>query len=174
MSEGAPTHARSEIQWGLACLALAIFVTVFSCAPNHPIGETPTKTAPVEPHTAPPPPPPPTVKEQPSERRTPSPEPLPLEGSGHVVWAEGFKGLFIAGLDGGLYYPYSAPTMKRVQRTLTDRGLYNGPVNGILDRPTMLAIYAFQQANRNLLMCGVPTPRTRKLLEQGSHTDVVS
>jgi hypothetical protein len=95
-----------------------------------------------------------------------------MEGSGKTVWAKGFGGLFIAGLDGGLYYPYSARTIERVQRILTDRGLYSGPINGILDLPTMRAIYAFQEANRNLLMCGIPTPRTRKMLEQGSHTDV--
>jgi hypothetical protein len=44
-------------------------------------------------------------------------------------------------------------------------------MNGILDPPTMKSIYAFQEANR-LQRCGVPTPRTRKVLEQGSHTDV--
>jgi hypothetical protein len=47
-------------------------------------------------------------------------------------------------------------------------------INGILDTPTMKAIYTFQQANHNLQVCGVPTPRTRKMLEQGSHTDLAS
>jgi isopenicillin N synthase-like dioxygenase len=36
----------------------------------------------------------------------------------------------------------------------------------------MKALYAFQEANHNLQLCGVPTPRTRKMLAQGSHTDV--
>jgi hypothetical protein len=44
-------------------------------------------------------------------------------------------------------------------------------MNGNLDWPTMMSIYAFQEAN-NLQRCGVPTPRTRKMLEQGSHTDL--
>jgi hypothetical protein len=44
-------------------------------------------------------------------------------------------------------------------------------MNGILDSTTMKSIYAFQQAN-HLQRCGVPTPHTRKMLEQGSHTDL--
>ena len=77
----------------------------------------------------------------------------------------------IRGLDGLLYEPYKAVTIERTQRALRDRGLYSGPINGILDPPTMQAIYAFQKASYNLQMCGVPTPRTRMMLEQGSHTD---
>jgi hypothetical protein len=46
-----------------------------------------------------------------------------------------------------------------------------GPINGVLDGPTMRAIYAFQEAN-HLQLCGVPTPHTRKMLAQGSHTDL--
>ena len=93
------------------------------------------------------------------------------EGTGQIPWAEGYKGLFIEGLDGGLYPPYNPGTIERVQRALTERGLYSGPVNGILDVPTMKAIYSFQKATHVLQVCGVPTPRTRKMLEQGSHTD---
>jgi hypothetical protein len=77
----------------------------------------------------------------------------------------------ITGLDGGLYEPYRPGTIERVQRALIARELYRGPVNGILDEPTIKAIYAFQKMTRTLQVCGVPTPRTRKLLEQGSHTD---
>ena len=91
-----------------------------------------------------------------------------------MVWARGLAGYFIAGMDGGLYEPYRAATIERVQQSLRDRGLYAGPINGILDTPTMKALFAFQQANHNLQLCGIPTPRTRKLLEQGSHTDVTS
>jgi hypothetical protein len=80
-------------------------------------------------------------------------------------------GPFITGLDGALYIPYRPTTIQRVQKALTERGLYEGPINGILDWPTMKAIYAFQEAN-NLQRCGVPTPHTRKKLEQGSHTDL--
>jgi hypothetical protein len=76
----------------------------------------------------------------------------------------------IVGLDGELYEPYLPATIERVQVGLRTRGLYDGPVNGILDAPTMRAIYEFQEASYGLQRCGVPTPRTRRLLEQGSHT----
>jgi putative peptidoglycan binding protein len=90
-----------------------------------------------------------------------------------VAWATGFRGTFIVGLDGALYNPYRASTVQWVQQILTERGLYSGPANGILDTETMRAIYEFQRANGILQPCGVPTPLTRKLLEQGSHTDAV-
>jgi hypothetical protein len=93
------------------------------------------------------------------------------EGAGKIPWAEGYKGLFIEGLDGGLYPAYNPNTIQRVQQALVDRGLYTGPVNGILDLPTMRAIYSFQKATHVLQVSGIPTPRTRKMLEQGSHTD---
>jgi len=95
----------------------------------------------------------------------------PLEGSGVTVWARNYQGLFIAGLDGALYTPYRPATIQRVQKSLAERGLYAGPMNGILDEPTMKSIYEFQEAN-NLQRCGIPTPNTRKILEQGSHTDL--
>jgi len=106
-------------------------------------------------------------------RRSLPAESQPLEGSGVPVWAKDHQGLFIAGLDGALYMPYQPATIQRVQKSLAERGLYAGPVNGILDEPTMKSIYAFQEAN-NLQRCGVPTPNTRKMLEQGSHTDLTS
>jgi len=95
-----------------------------------------------------------------------------LPGSGLMVWARGLEGELIVGLDGQLYLPYSASTIMRVQSLMKNRGLYSGPLNGVLDAPTMESIYTFQEANYYMLRCGVPTPRTRKLLEQGSHTDV--
>jgi hypothetical protein len=79
--------------------------------------------------------------------------------------------LFIVGLDGALYLRYRPATIQNVQKSLQERGLYNGPMNGVLDGPTMKSIYAFQEAN-NLQRCGVPTPNTRKMLVQGSHTDL--
>src|SRR5262245_23152569 len=87
------------------------------------------------------------------------------------VSAQEFTGELITGLDGVLYEPYQPKTIERVQVALKARGLYEGPVNGVLDAPTMRAIYAFQKATGYLQVCGVPTPRTRKVLEQGSHTD---
>ena len=101
-------------------------------------------------------------------------EPHLLERSGVTVWAKEFQSQLIAGLDGALYEPYRQGTIERVQKALTVRGLYAGPVNGVLDRPTMKSIYAFQEANDNLQRCGVPTPHTRQMLMQGSHTDLSS
>jgi hypothetical protein len=104
-------------------------------------------------------------------------EPLPTdpelpEGSGVVLWSKEFWGYLIAGFDGGLYEPYRPAAIQRVQKTLRDRGLYMGPMNGILDLPTMKSIYAFQKATDILQRCGIPTPYTRQMLEQGSHTDL--
>jgi len=92
-------------------------------------------------------------------------------GAGETVWAKNFEGKLIAGMDGALYEPYRASTIESIQAALRTRGLYNGPLNGILDRPTMKAIYEFQQATYSLQVCGVPTPRTRMILTRGSHTD---
>jgi hypothetical protein len=86
------------------------------------------------------------------------------EPDSEKVWAEGFFG-------GGSYEPYRPKVIERIQRALKVRGLYGGAVNGVLDKPTMKAIYAFQRMAGTLQICGVPTPRTRRLLEQGSHTD---
>jgi hypothetical protein len=86
-----------------------------------------------------------------------------------VRWAEGFEGL-IRGLDGYLYEGYGTPAISRTQQTLRTRGLYNGPIDGVLDLETMRAIYAFQEASYGLSHSGIPTPRTRHLLDQGSHT----
>jgi len=102
------------------------------------------------------------------------PEAQLLEGSGETVWAPGFSGELIAGVDGELYEPYSSVAIKRIQRALRNRDLYPGLINGVLDAPTMNAIYRFQQAADSLQLCGVPTPRTRWILEQGSHTDPAS
>src|SRR5262249_26067037 len=96
-------------------------------------------------------------------------EPRLMEGSGITVWAKEFEGQLIEGLDGNLYEPYARATIDRVQKALTNRGLYEGPANGILDLPTMKSIFAFQKASYQLQHCGIPTPHTRKMLEQGSH-----
>src|SRR5215467_2344281 len=113
---------------------------------------------------------PPAQSLNPIERRLPA-EPQILEGSGVAIWAKGYEGPLIAGLDGSVYDAYRSSTIQLVQKALRERGLYGGPINGILDRPTMKSIFAFQEAN-NLQRCGVPTPHTRKMLEQGSHTDL--
>jgi hypothetical protein len=102
------------------------------------------------------------------------PEPQVLEDSGKILWAKGYEGILIAGFDEGVYEPYGHGVIERVQRALRNRGLYSGPVNGILDKPTMEALYTFQMASKILQRCGIPTPFTRKMLEQGSHTDPAS
>jgi hypothetical protein len=99
-------------------------------------------------------------------------EPQLVEDSGVVPWGKEFQGALIEGLDGALYEPYRPAAIQRVQKALTGRGLYAGPMNGILDLPTMRSIYSFQEATENLQRCGIPTPYTRKMLEQGSHTDL--
>ena len=105
-----------------------------------------------------------------SGSRMASPGPID-EGAGVTVWAKGYEGIAIAGLDGGIYDPYRPATIESVQRALVERGLYIGPINGVLDTPTMKSIYAFQEASGALQLSGVPTPGTRALLGQGSHTD---
>jgi peptidoglycan hydrolase-like protein with peptidoglycan-binding domain len=77
----------------------------------------------------------------------------------------------VVGLDGAFYESYRPATIERIQQALKNRGLYSGAINGSLDPGTMQAIYAFQKAHYNLQLNGIPTPRTRLMLEQGSHTD---
>jgi Putative peptidoglycan binding domain len=138
-------------------------IGITGCARSEPVQKS--VSLPIEKTTTPQPP-----RENPVGQSLPA-EPQLLEGTGGTVWAKEFPGNLIAGLDGDLYEPYKHKTIERVQKALGDRGLYAGPVNGILDRPTMKSIYAFQEANYNLQRCGVPTPHTRQMLAQGSHTD---
>ena len=159
---------------GMAYLILgaSLLIIIFGCAP--PQAALTTAAAPEpEPRSAQSPPTPVIHPREPNEHPTTTPQ-QQLEGSGKMVWAKGYRGQLIAGLDGALYEPYRAAIIKHVQQVLNERGLYPGPINGILDLPTMKAIYTFQEANHNLQMCGVPTPHTRKMLEQGSHTDLSS
>ena len=74
-----------------------------------------------------------------------------LEATAKNVW------LFFA----GPYEPYRPKAIERIQRALKARGLYDGSVNGVLDKPTMKAIYAFQRTAGTLQISGVPAPRTR-------------
>jgi Putative peptidoglycan binding domain len=163
--------ARSEICTSAACLLLVALIAICGCTRDQSMQKKPTEA--------------PQAQQQPEQTAPPSPQPRELnevstpgpqslEGSGEVAWAKAFRGQLIAGLDGELYEPYRSVTIERIQRAIKERGLYAGPINGILDTPTMKAIYTFQQANHNLQVCGVPTPRTRKMLEQGSHTDLAS
>jgi Putative peptidoglycan binding domain len=147
-------------------LAVALFVTL-GCSRSEPVQKV-TQTVTVEAPTLEP-------AAKPNEVSRPfTAEPPLLEGSGVTVWADEFHRMLIAGLDGGFYLPYKRTTIERVQRALRGRGLYMGPLNGVLDQPTMKSIYEFQEANANLQRCGVPTPNTRNMLEQGSHTDLTS
>ena len=77
----------------------------------------------------------------------------------------------IAGLDGASYEPYASAAVRSIQQALVARGLYDGPTHGILDALTMEAVSEFQKAHHGLHISGIPSPRTRLLLKQGSHTD---
>lgn len=169
-SFGLPQFRRAMV----ACVLVSVLIAITGCSRNQPSRQAAAKPAvkeqPSPPQlSAPTPPPPPSA---PVERVRP--EPQVLEDSGKIVWAKGYEGILIAGFDDGLYEPYAHAVIERVQRALRDRGLYGGPVNGVLDKPTMEALYAFQKANNNLQRCGIPTPYTRKMLVQGSHTDPAS
>jgi len=165
-------HGRSGIWTSAACFLLVALLMMFGCTRDRSAQKSPTALPRVE-HQPEQglPPAPPQPRKLPESPATP---PQALEGSGKTAWAKGFVGQLIAGLDGELYEPYRAVTIERIQRVIKDRGLYAGPINGILDMPTMKAIYTFQEATHTLQVCGVPTPRTRKMLEQGSHTDLSS
>jgi hypothetical protein len=168
---GAPLLYRLGARTRVVCLSAALFA-ITGCAVGEHKQEQPAKpptnqspplsAAPSEtPH-----------KSEQAEIQEAAPQ---LPGStGQTAWAQGFEGDLIMGLDGELYVAYNEATIKHVQSVMKNRGLYSGPVNGVLDPPTMESIYMFQEANEYMLRCGVPTPRTRKLLEQGSHTDVAS
>jgi peptidoglycan hydrolase-like protein with peptidoglycan-binding domain len=71
----------------------------------------------------------------------------------------------VKGFDGGLYLPYKPAIVRQTQQALEHRGLYPGPVNGILDETTMRATADFQKKNR-IHVSGVPTPATRRALEK--------
>jgi hypothetical protein len=135
-------------------LVLAL-VAILGCGSKEPVQKEAMETHVIEPQPLP----------------APEPEKVTDPGSGKMAWAEKFEGQLIAGLDGWLYLPYKSITIRRTQQALVDRGLYEGPVNGVLDPPTMRAIYTFQKVTHMLQPCGIPTPRTRRMLAQGSHTD---
>ena len=148
------------------CLFAVALIGILGCASTEPVQKS-TPPAVVEQQPAP-------QTTEPSPRSSPPPAAAPqlLVGSGVTAWAKEYEGQLIQGLDGNLYEPYGRPIIESVQKALGARGLYAGPLNGILDRLTMTSIFAYQNANNQLQRCGVPTPRTRKMLEQGSHTDL--
>jgi hypothetical protein len=161
-----PSGALSAIlRITAVCIFAVALMDILGCVQTEPAQKLLSLEV-VEPQTSPP------IAEPHQASPPPPDEPHFLEGSGVTVWAKEFEGQLIKGLDGNLYHPYGRSTIERVQKALGARGLYAGPVNGILDRPTMQSIFAFQKANYHLQHCGVPTPHTRKMLKQGSHTDL--
>jgi hypothetical protein len=171
---GAPLQYRFGAR-ARALFLSAVLIAISACI----AGERQQEQAPVQPSSVVPPERSLPVPETPPESPRKSEEAQIQEATpelpgttGQTRWAQGFEGVLIQGLDGGLYDAYNATTIKHVQSVMKKRGLYAGPLNGVLDPPTMESIYTFQEANPYLLRCGVPTPRTRQLLEQGSHTDV--
>jgi len=161
----------------VACVLVSVLIGITGCTRRQPSRQEATKPVVKEqryrPKTsAPSTPALPPVLSDPGGREKPQPQ--VLEDSGKILWAKGYEGILIAGFDDGLYVPYLNAVIERVQLDLRARGLYIGPVNGVLDKPTMESLYAFQNANKNLQRCGIPTPFTRRMLEQGSHTDPAS
>ena len=147
------------------CLLTVAVIGISGCSQTAPIQQPASPRVVEQPRPSPPP--------EPTQAGTPLPaEPDLLEGSGITAWAKEFKGQLIEGLDGNVYEPYGRPLIERVQKALGYRGLYKGPVNGVLDRPTMKSVFEFQKGSYVLQRCGIPTPNTRKMLEQGSHTDL--
>jgi hypothetical protein len=152
----------------VTCVLVSVLISITGCTRRQPSRQELTKPA-VRTSVLPPSAP---VLKAPGGREKPDPQ--RLDDTGRILWAKGYEGILIAGFDGGLYLPYGPAVMEKVQRALRDRGLYSGPVHGVLDKPTMESLYAFQMANKVLQRCGIPTPFTRKMLEQGSHTDPAS
>jgi len=157
----------------LSAALMAAVSTISGCTTGEPKREPPAEPPMTQSRPLPATPSEPAPKQNQADDVQKTAPQLP-RGSGQAVWAEGFTGQLVQGLDGELYTAYRAATIKQVQSVLRERGLYSGPVNGVLDPPTMESIYVFQGANYYLQRCGVPTPMTRKLLEQGSHTDAPS
>jgi peptidoglycan hydrolase-like protein with peptidoglycan-binding domain len=71
----------------------------------------------------------------------------------------------IIGLDGGDYEQYVPAAVEHAQARLRDLGRYAGPVDGVLDKPTMEALGEFQK-QEELQVSGVPSPMTRFRLYQ--------
>ena len=170
---GASLQSNLSARTRVVFLSAALIV-ISGCIAGEPqqqqAASPPSEDAPLQPSLPLPATPPEPRQSEGAEIQEATPQ---LPGTtGHTAWAKGFEGDLILGLDGALYVAYDAATIKHVQSVMKDRGLYAGPINGVLDPPTMESIYTFQEAIPYLLRCGVPTPRTRKLLEQGSHTDV--
>ena len=69
----------------------------------------------------------------------------------------------IVGLDGGDYEQYLPSAVERAQARLRDLGLYAGPVDGELGKPTMEALGEFQRQHE-LQVSGVQSPMTRARL----------
>jgi hypothetical protein len=175
-SEPLRSRSASIRQIRSCCLLTIVLMAISGCRSVEPAREPAlerpvSQAAPIQRSQVPDEP----IKDEPIKKDVPSePESPTLEHSGETVWADGFKGELIAGVDGAPYEPYRRSAIERVQRALRNRNLYVGPINGILDAPTIKAIYEFQQAAYTLQRCGIPTPRTRRMLEQGSHTDPTS
>ena len=170
LSRAGNTNLRVVLWLTLRVTALCLFTAALAgfsgCVKTEPVQKLPSSVVTESPR------PKPTARPDPVPTSSPA-EPQVLEGSGITVWAKEFPGQLIEGLDGSLYEPYARSIIERVQKALGARRLYTGPVNGILDLPTMKSIFAFQKANYHLQHCGVPTPHTRKMLAQGSHTDLI-
>lgn len=89
----------------------------------------------------------------------------------HALYAEAVEKApqvqpdLVRGFDGELYLGYLPSAVEHAQRELKAGGFYGGPVTGVLDEDTRVAIARFQQLNGQLVT-GIPTPYTRAALYQ--------
>lgn len=72
----------------------------------------------------------------------------------------------VKGLNGATYEAYLPSVVKEVQQALKNKDLYQGKVDGKLDHSTEEAIGKFQKEN-HLMVSGIPSPDTRKMLLKG-------
>ncbi len=92
-------------------------------------------------------------------------------GELHVLYAESVEKApqvqpdLVRGFDGELYLGYLPSAVEDAQRELKAGGFYGGPVTGVLDEDTRVAIARFQQL-KGQLVTGIPTPYTRAALYQ--------
>ena len=112
--------------------------------------------------------PPPPLTPQPEPEPPPAPEPAePAPVAADIdrapIWVEGAEYGLVRGLDEGEYDAYGTSAVLEVQQALADRGLYQGPVDGVFGAATREAIGEFQRQS-NIQVTGMPSPSTRRAL----------
>ncbi len=83
-------------------------------------------------------------------------------GGGQVLGAETFKFTEWMSITKGSH----ASEVPQLQQRLTDEGDYSGPISGVFDLATKLAVEKYQKAHPPLKVDGVVGPKTRAVLNQ--------